>query len=50
MKTILLSILAGMIIGSVFKRLKLPLPAPPNIAGVIGVLGVLLGSMLAKLI
>lgn len=50
MRTILLSMLAGMIIGAAFKKLKLPIPAPPTLAGVLGVFGVLLGSMIAKLI
>ncbi|EYE87127.1 XapX domain-containing protein [Fervidicella metallireducens AeB] len=50
MKILLLSTLAGMIIGAIFKKLRLPLPAPPTLAGVMGILGVLLGSMVAKLV
>jgi XapX domain-containing protein len=49
MKTLLMSTLAGMIIGAVFKNFKLPLPAPPTLAGVIGVFGVLIGSIIAEL-
>ncbi|SHF81204.1 PEP-CTERM protein-sorting domain-containing protein/XapX domain-containing protein [Caldanaerobius fijiensis DSM 17918] len=49
MMTILLTMLAGAILGATFKKLRLPLPAPATLSGVLGVLGVLLGSMLAKL-
>ncbi|CCJ33041.1 XapX domain-containing protein [Caloramator australicus] len=49
MKIIILSVLAGMILGAIFKKLRLPLPAPATLSGVLGVLGVLLGSMLAGL-
>ncbi|NBI28516.1 XapX domain-containing protein [Chengkuizengella marina] len=47
MKEIILSLLAGMIIGIVFKAIKLPLPAPPVLAGVVGVGGVYLGGVVA---
>ncbi|MCP8616200.1 XapX domain-containing protein [Salirhabdus salicampi] len=45
MKEIFLSTLAGMIIGIIFKLFKLPLPAPPVLAGVFGVFGVYLGGV-----
>ncbi|MDX8361008.1 MULTISPECIES: DUF1427 family protein [Bacillaceae] len=48
MKELVLSLLAGMIIGIVFKALKLPLPAPPVLAGVLGVFGVYLGGIVAN--
>ncbi|UOE95305.1 MULTISPECIES: XapX domain-containing protein [Bacillaceae] len=47
MKEIFLSLLAGIIIGIVFKFLKLPLPAPPVLAGVIGIVGVYSGGLIA---
>ncbi|KUP08818.1 XapX domain protein [Bacillus coahuilensis m2-6] len=54
MKELILSVIAGMIIGMSFKFLKLPLPAPPVMAGVLGVFGVYFGGVvfdwLAKLI
>lgn len=40
------SLLAGIILGVVFSLLKLPLPAPNHINGIIGILGVFLGYML----
>ncbi|WP_034681854.1 DUF1427 family protein [Caldalkalibacillus mannanilyticus] len=45
MKELVLSVLAGLIIGIVFKLLRLPLPAPPVLAGVLGVFGVYLGGV-----
>ncbi|MGY4689131.1 XapX domain-containing protein [Salibacterium sp. K-3] len=46
MKELMLSLVAGMIIGIVFKFLRLPLPAPPVLAGVIGVAGVYFGGVI----
>lgn len=46
MKELLLSVLAGLVIGVVFKLLKLPLPAPPVLAGVLGIFGVFFGGVL----
>ncbi|MBU8907842.1 XapX domain-containing protein [Desertibacillus haloalkaliphilus] len=48
MKEILLSVLAGLIIGMVFKVLRLPLPAPPVLAGVVAVFGVYAGGVIAS--
>lgn len=45
MSEVLLSLLAGLIIGFAFKLIKLPIPAPPVLAGVIGVVGVYLGGV-----
>ncbi|ARK29069.1 XapX domain-containing protein [Halalkalibacter krulwichiae] len=47
MKEVILSLFAGIIIGIVFKFLKLPLPAPPVLAGVIGIVGVYSGGLIA---
>jgi len=40
-----MALLAGFIVGVVFKALKLPLPAPPVLAGILGILGIYLGGM-----
>ncbi|KXZ38901.1 XapX domain-containing protein [Alkalithermobacter thermoalcaliphilus JW-YL-7 = DSM 7308] len=40
--------IAGAILGAIFQKLKLPLPAPPVFPGVVGVLGVLVGSKIAQ--
>ncbi len=46
MNEILLSILAGMIVGVVFTLLKLPLPAPPVFSAICGIFGVWAGMKL----
>jgi XapX domain-containing protein len=44
-KEAILSLLAGMVIAMIFKMFKLPLPAPPVLAGVMGIVGVYLGGV-----
>lgn len=39
-----LALLAGFIVGIVFTAIKLPLPAPPVFAGIVGILGIYLGN------
>lgn len=46
MKELILSLVAGLAVGIIFKFLKLPLPAPPVLAGVLGIVGVYLGGVL----
>lgn len=46
MKEWILSLAAGVIVGILFKTLRLPLPAPPVLSGVLGVCGVYLGGVL----
>ncbi|MDP4083625.1 MAG: DUF1427 family protein [Bacillota bacterium] len=48
MKEIILSLIAGMVVGMLFKFLKLPLPAPPVFSAVVGVFGVYLGGILIE--
>ncbi|WP_221567340.1 XapX domain-containing protein [Alkalihalobacillus sp. TS-13] len=43
MKIALLSILCGFIVGVVFASFKLPIPAPPALAGILGIVGIYLG-------
>jgi len=45
MREVLLALIAGVIVGIVFKFIKLPLPAPPVLPGVIGIVGVYLGGV-----
>ena len=42
---VLLSILTGFIVGVLFTALKLPLPAPNALAGVMGIVGIYLGAI-----
>ncbi|ARV62779.1 XapX domain protein [Nostocales cyanobacterium HT-58-2] len=44
MKEIVLSLLAGWVIGIFFSWLKLPLPVPP-LPGLVGLAGMLLGGL-----
>lgn len=43
MKDIILSIITGTVCGVVFALLKLPVPAPPVISGLMGIFGLWLG-------
>ena len=45
-----LAILAGLIVGGVFSAIKLPLPAPPTLVGVLGIVGIYLGYRLYEAI
>lgn len=47
MKEVLLALIAGFILGLAFAKLKLPIPAPPTLAGVMGIIGIFLGYMAA---
>ncbi|MGB1873821.1 MAG: XapX domain-containing protein [Akkermansiaceae bacterium] len=42
---VLLSLVTGLAVGILFTALKLPLPAPNALAGVMGILGIYLGSL-----
>ncbi|WP_456277407.1 XapX domain-containing protein [Bacillus sp. AK128] len=46
MKEVILSLLTGIIVGFLFALMKLPIPAPPALAGVTGIVGVYLGFKL----
>ncbi|OLS33466.1 XapX domain-containing protein [Bacillus sp. MRMR6] len=48
MKEIVLALLAGLIVGILFKFMKLPLPAPPVFSAVVGVFGVYFGGLVAE--
>jgi XapX domain-containing protein len=45
MKEVVLALLAGLLVGILFKFLKLPLPAPPVFSAVVGVFGVYFGGV-----
>ncbi|MCE2596326.1 DUF1427 family protein [Motilimonas cestriensis] len=44
MNEIVIAILAGFVVGVFFSALKLPIPAPPVLSGVMGIVGVYLGG------
>jgi XapX domain-containing protein len=41
-----LALSAGIAVGLLFSWLKLPLPAPPTLVGILGAAGVFLGSVI----
>ncbi|MBO8168546.1 MAG: DUF1427 family protein [Thermoanaerobacteraceae bacterium] len=45
---IMLSTITGIIVGFLFSVLKLPVPAPPTVAGLMGIVGIFLGYFLGK--
>lgn len=40
------ALLTGMIVGILFSLFKLPIPAPPTLAGILGIVGVYLGYLI----
>lgn len=40
---VVLALLTGIITGAVFAALRIPIPAPPNVVGVMGIVGIYVG-------
>jgi XapX domain-containing protein len=38
-----LALLTGLVTGSVFSYLQIPIPAPPNLIGILGIIGIYVG-------
>lgn len=45
MKVVIATFFVGLVIGVFFSLLGLPIPAPPNVAGVLGVVGIYCGYL-----
>ncbi|MGL6258362.1 XapX domain-containing protein [Vibrio sp. WXL103] len=45
MNEVLLATVAGFAVGMLFTAIKLPIPAPPVLSGVMGIVGVYLGGL-----
>ena len=45
MSELLLALFTGALVGVIFSFIKLPLPAPPVLSGIVGILGIYLGGM-----
>ena len=45
MNEVILATLAGIAVGILFSAIKLPIPAPPVLPGVMGIVGVYLGGV-----
>lgn len=50
MKDVVSSLLVGFAVGLIFRVLKLPIPAPPALAGLMGIVGIYLGYRVAQLL
>ncbi len=50
MKEVLLAFLTGFITGAVFSLIKLPIPAPPTLAGLMGIIGIFAGYIFIQYI
>jgi XapX domain-containing protein len=50
MKEVLLSTVSGLTVGALFSFLNLPIPAPPTLPGVMGIIGIYLGFILMQTI
>ncbi|MBB6283055.1 XapX domain-containing protein [Geobacillus subterraneus] len=45
-KEVVLALITGMVVGFLFTLFRLPIPAPPALAGIAGIVGVYLGMRL----
>ncbi|AKM20608.1 Uncharacterized protein conserved in bacteria [[Flavobacterium] thermophilum] len=45
-KEVVLSLVTGIVVGFLFTLFRLPIPAPPALAGIAGIVGVYLGMRL----
>ena len=42
---IVMALATGILVGVIFSMIKLPLPAPPVLSGIVGILGIYLGGL-----
>lgn len=45
---VLAATFTGLVVGVVFAALRIPIPAPPSLAGVMGIVGIWLGYRLVR--
>jgi len=45
---LVLALLAGVLAGALFSFIQIPIPAPPNLAGILGIVGIFLGYRLVQ--
>lgn len=48
MNQIILASLSGLIVGGLFSFLNLPIPAPPTLSGVMGIIGIYIGFIITS--
>lgn len=50
LKVLILSLITGIVVGVVFTLMRLPLPAPPVLSGILGIVGIWLGAKIVEFI
>lgn len=50
MVVMLIALFVGIVIGVIFKSLKLPVPVPHDFAGIVGLIGMFAGSALVDVV
>jgi XapX domain-containing protein len=50
MVVMLISLLVGIVIGVIFKSMKLPVPVPHDFSGIVGLIGMFVGSALVDVV
>jgi len=50
LREVIFAFLTGFITGVIFSLLRLPIPAPQSLAGVMGIVGLFAGYMLVKIL
>lgn len=48
MQEVMVSLATGFLVGAVFAFFRLPIPAPPTLAAVMGVVGIFLGFLVVN--
>ena len=48
MRDVVLAIITGTVTGFIFAKIKLPIPGPPTLAGLMGIVGIFAGFWLAQ--
>jgi len=49
-KLTLLSLVTGIFVGALFSYVELPAPAPPSLAGVLGIVGIYIGFRIVEVL
>jgi XapX domain-containing protein len=50
MKEVFLALISGLVTGLLFAFLRLPIPAPPALSGIAGIVGIYLGFQIFQII
>ncbi len=50
MQEIFMALIAGLVVGFIFAFLRLPIPAPPVVSGIMGIVGIFLGYKIFEMV